>query len=182
MKKEIIERLSIPEGVEVEINKHDIIVKFQGKEIRRSFSNRNITVTKKDNEIILESKKATKRELKNIGTSKAHIKNMFKGMKENFVYQLEAAYVHFPMTVEIDKANKIVIIKNFLGEKKPRICEIIPDANVSINKNIITVESHNKETAGQMSANLEKATKVRNKDLRKFQDGIYITKKCGVPI
>jgi len=92
---------------------------------------------------------------------------------------MEIAYVHFPMTVELDEGKNQITIKNFLGEKKPRICKLIKGADVKIDGKVITVESHNKEIAGQTAANLEKATFVKGKDRRKFQDGIYIVEKPG---
>jgi len=177
MKKDLLEKVEIPEGVEVEISGNFITVKSGAKEIKKELRHPNVLVSKKDGEVLIEAKKATKKEGKMVGTIKAHIVNMVKGMQENFVYKLEVAYVHFPMTVEI--SGDQIMIKNFLGEKKPRVCKIIEGTEVSIDGKIITVESHNKELAGQMAANLEKATKIRKKDVRKFQDGIYITEKCG---
>ncbi len=81
------------------------------------------------------------------------------------------------MLVEVNKNKNILLIKNFLGEKKPRVAKILPGVEVNIEKNIITISSPNKELAGQTSANFEKATHVRNRDRRKFQDGIFIIKK-----
>jgi len=182
MKTDIIEKIEFPENIEFEIKENEAIVKYEGKEIRRRFNLKNIDWEKQGNILVIGSKKATKNELKLINTIVAHIKNMIKGMKEKFVYKLEIAFVHFPMNVKIDEAKKAVIISNFLGEKKSRVCNIIDGTEVDIDGRIITVESHNKELAGQMAANLEKATAVRKKDLRKFQDGIYITEKCGKEI
>ena len=77
------------------------------------------------------------------------------------------------------KKDDEIIIKNFLGEKIPRKSKILMGVDIKIEGDTITVRSQNKELAGQTAANLETATKVKNKDLRVFQDGIYITSKAG---
>ncbi len=71
------------------------------------------------------------------------------------------------------------MIKNFLGEKVDRILEVPDGVDVEIKKEIITVKSPNKELAGQASANFETATRIRGRDKRTFQDGIYIIEKGG---
>ena len=131
----------------------------------------------KDNKIIIGYEKATKKEKKIINTSSAHIRNMIKGVQKKFEYELKICSSHFPMNVE--KKGKKIIIKNFLGEKTPRESIILPNVEVQIEKEIITIESVNKEAAGQTAANLEQATKIKGRDIRIFQDGIYITNKCG---
>ena len=50
---------------------------------------------------------------------------------------------------------------------------------VTITGTEITIESINKELAGQMAANIEQLTKRTDFDRRKFQDGIYIVTKDG---
>jgi len=179
MKADITEKIEFPDGVEFELEGNVLTVKKDDLENKKKFMLVNIILKKQDSSLIIESKKATKKELKIINTIKAHVKNMIQGLQEVFVYKLEAVYVHFPMVVELDKEGNKVLVKNFLGEKKPRMCNILPGTIIKIDRNKITVESHNKELAGQMAANLEKTTKVRKKDRRKFQDGIYITEKCG---
>ena len=110
-----------------------------------------------------------------IGTTWAHLKNMIKGVNEDFVYELEICNVHFPMNVKLNDDR--VIIKSFLGETTERISKVHPEAKVEIKGSQVTVTSYNIEAAGQTAANLEKATRLTGRDRRIFQDGIFITKK-----
>jgi large subunit ribosomal protein L6 len=66
-----------------------------------------------------------------------------------------------------------------LGEKIPRYANIISGVEINVKGQEITITSHDIEAAGQTAANIEKATKVRNRDRRIFQDGIYIVEKPG---
>jgi large subunit ribosomal protein L6 len=177
MKKEFFREIEIPEGVEASIENGTLNVKGPQGENKRTFKIHKIGFEKKDNKIMIGSKKATKIEKKMTNTMTAHIKNMIKGVQEKFEYKLKIVFSHFPITAEV-QGNK-VIIKNFLGEKIPRECLIPEGAEVKIEKDIITVSSVDKEIAGQAAANLESATKIRMRDRRVFQDGIYITDKAG---
>jgi large subunit ribosomal protein L6 len=177
MKKEIFETIEIPEGVEANLDGEVLSVKGSEGENKREFDFTNLSVEKKDNQIIVGNKKATKSEKKRIGTITAHIKNLLKGVQEKFEYKLKICFSHFPMTAEAQ--GKEIIIKNFLGEKIPRKVVVIDGADIKIEKEIITVTSVDKEIAGQVAANFEKATKVPLKDRRVFQDGVFITHKCG---
>lgn len=179
MKEKIEEIVEIPSGIEVELKSSEIIVSKGSKKSKKSFNLQNLEMKKEGNKITISAKKATKREKTMINTIKAHIKNMMNGLNEDYVYKLEVVYLHFPITLEMDKSKNILLIKNFLGEKRPRICKIVPGAEVELGKNLIVITSHDKEIAGQTMANIEKATKIRNRDRRKFQDGIFMTERAG---
>ena len=181
MKKDLERTIEIPEGIEVSIEKatDDIVVKGNSKEIRRNFNLYNIKIVIEKNLLKITSKGATKKESKMLGTIWAHIKNMIQGINEDFVYKLEIASVHFPMSVKVDEANKKVVIKSFLGETTERIANISENVKVDIQGSDITVSSYEKEAAGQTAANIEKAARLTGRDRRIFQDGIYITEKCG---
>ena len=178
-KENIKETFEIKEGFSFDIDRNSIIITQGEKKVKKSFNLKNIIVKKEGKNLVLESKKATKREKRMVKTIIAHLSNVIKGFEEEFVYKLGIAYLHFPITIEMDKDKKSLLIKNFLGEKKPRIAKIIPGANVEIDRNVIIVKSHDKEIAGQTAANIEYATKIRNRDRRKFQDGIFLTEKNG---
>ncbi len=177
MKREILQKIEIPEGVEATIEGHELTVKGKKGENKRKFSLGRIKFEKKGGEIILEDKKATKKEKKIINTTASHIENMIKGVQEGFEYKLKICISHFPITVEIGKGEAIV--KNFLGEKIPRKVKIPKNVDASMEKDIITVSSVDKEAAGQAAANFEKSTRIRNRDRRIFQDGIFIISKAG---
>lgn len=177
MKKEFYKEIEIPEGVNVLIE--GTLVKITGPEgeLERDFDARNLDVKKEGEKIIVGHKKATKKEKKMINTIVAHISNMVKGVQEKFEYVLKVCSSHFPMTVEVK--GKEAFVKNFFGEKFPRKVEIPEGAEVEVKKDIITVKSVNKELAGQAAANFERATRAKKRDIRIFQDGIYITNKAG---
>ncbi|MCK4647702.1 50S ribosomal protein L6 [Candidatus Pacearchaeota archaeon] len=177
MKKELFVTIDIPEEVEVKIEGEIVETKGVAGENKREFDTTNLTLEKKDNQIIIGNKKATKREKKMMNTLASHIKNMIKGVQKKFEYQLKICFSHFPITVEI--LENEAIVKNFLGEKIPRKVIIPPGVEVKADKEIIIVSAVDKELAGQAAANFEKATKVPMKDRRVFQDGIYITDKAG---
>ncbi len=177
MNKDLERFVEIPQGVEVLISGNEFSIKGNGKELKRVFDLGKIKTAVKDGKIVLTAKGATRRESKMIGTTWAHLKNMVKGLAEDFVYELEVCNVHFPMNVKID-GDKIVI-KSFLGETTERISKILPNAKVDIKGSNITVSSYDIEAAGQTAANLEKATRLTGRDRRIFQDGIFITEKLG---
>ena len=177
MKKEIIQKIEIPEGIEANIEGNKLIVKGEKGENEREFKIGKLNFEKKDNSIIISDKKASKKEKKIINTIASHIKNMIKGVQENFEYKLKICSSHFPITVDI-QGNEATV-KNFLGEKIPRKVKIPKDVEINLNKEIITITSNDKESAGQAAANFERSTKIKNKDRRIFQDGIFIINKAG---
>ncbi len=177
MKKQISQEIEIPEGVEANLEGNKLTVKGVEGENSREFKIGKINFEKKNNKIIISYEKATKKEKKIINTITAHIQNMIKGVQEKFEYKLKICSSHFPMTVKIEENN--VIIKNFLGEKIDRKTTIPEGAEVKVDKDIITITSTNKEIAGQAAANFEMITKIKNRDKRIFQDGVYIIDKAG---
>jgi len=110
-----------------------------------------------------------------VGTFAGHIENLITGVKDGFEYHLKVLYAHFPIKLRVEGSE--VIIENFLGEKHPRRAKIVGRAQVEISGQDIYVRGIDIEECGQTAANLELATKIKRRDPRVFQDGIYIVKK-----
>jgi large subunit ribosomal protein L6 len=177
MRKELYKKIEIPNGVEAEIEGTRVKIKGPEGENIRKFNLGSLELIKEGNIISMGSKNATKREKKLMNTLAAHIKNMILGVQKKFEYDLKAVFSHFPITIEI-KGHE-VIIKNFLGEKISRKTVIPKDVEIEVDGNIIKIRSTDRELAGQAAANLETITKIRSRDRRVFQDGIFMTKKPG---
>lgn len=177
MKKELFQEIEIPEGVEVVIEGSTLKVRGKEGENKKTFKINKLKFEKKDNKIIIGYEKATKKEKKLMNTLTSHVKNMIRGAQKKFEYQLKVCFSHFPINVEVK--GKEVLIKNFLGEKIPRKTKISEGVEIEINKDIIKLTSIDKELVGQAAANFETATKIRKRDRRIFQDGIFIINKAG---
>ncbi|RLE45256.1 50S ribosomal protein L6 [Candidatus Woesearchaeota archaeon] len=181
MKADINLEAEIPEGVTVDITGNGkISVKGPKGKVFRQIKDAKIKFQAKDNKVLLFVKGATKREKSLINTYFKHIQNMMKGVVEGFVYKLKICSGHFPMNVAVS-GNKLTV-KNFIGEKFPRVLTIKDAVDVKVDGDIITVESIDKEKAGQVAADIENMMRVTNRDRRIFQDGIYIIEKAGKTI
>ncbi len=177
MLPEINQKVKIPENVKVEVDNGVVRVNGSKGENERKLSHRGVEIKVEDNNVVIKCKKPSKREKTMIGTFRAHIKNMIRGVSEGYSYKLKICSTHFPMTAAIE--GKEVVIRNFLGEKIPRRCKIPEGANVKIEGSIITVESTDIEKAGKAASLIEQSTRITRRDRRVFQDGCYITEKPG---
>ena len=168
------EEIPIPEGIDVTIA-DEVTVKGSKGQLSRKFNHKSVVITKEDGNVVLEVKFPKKKDKAMLGTIKSHITNMIVGLTEGFTYHMKIVYAHFPMTVKA--AGNKVTIENFLGERHPRTAKIVGDAKVQIKGEDVTVSGINKEDVGQTMANLEQATKIKGRDPRVFQDGIYLISK-----
>ncbi|PIN86489.1 50S ribosomal protein L6 [Candidatus Woesearchaeota archaeon CG10_big_fil_rev_8_21_14_0_10_44_13] len=175
--KRMEDSVEIPGGMQASIENSIISIKGSKGELKKSFRCPTVSIEKKDNKLIVFAENATKREKKMIGSFIAHIKNMVKGAKEGHKYRLKICSGHFPMNVSM--SGKDFIVKNFLGEKIPRVLRLKEGVSVKIDGQEVVVDSCNKELAGQTAADIEKLTTIKGRDRRVFQDGIYIINKDG---
>ena len=175
MRKKIEQEMEIPEGIICTYDSGVLKCQKGSVELEKELYFPGINIQTAGKKIKISCGRANKNHHKIIMSFLAHIRNVFHGLNEKFVYELEAVNVHFPMAIK-SEGNK-VSISNFFGEKVPRYAIIMPNVEVEIKGQKITITSHDKEAAGQTAANLEKATRVKGRDKRIFQDGIYIISK-----
>ena len=177
MKIPVKEFVELPEGVSASFADDVLLIKGPKGEVKKNFFHQNIVVKIEESKVVVSCPLATRREKKIIFSWLAHIRNMIRGSLEPFVYKLKICSGHFPMNVSVSNDN--FIVKNFLGEKSPRVLKIKSGVGVKVSGDVVSVESVDKELAGNVASDIEFLTLTRGRDLRIFQDGIYITDKPG---
>lgn len=167
--------VTIPEKASVEMDGPVLKVKGPKGELERNMKFPQIAVEILEDEIKISTSSGRKRTMALVGTFAAHVNNMCIGVTEGFEYRLKVVYSHFPIQLKMS-GNKLEII-NFLGEKKPRYAYIDEKITAKVGNDEIVLSGIDKEVLGNSSANIEHATKIRRRDPRIFQDGIYIVQK-----
>ena len=175
-KSQISSEVELPKGVTATADGQMLTIKGPKGEVQKLMA-KQLKARVENEKIIFESGRDTKDNKKMLGSMTAHAKNMVRGTVENHNYTLKICSGHFPMTVTV--AGSELQVKNFLGEKVPRILHLKQGAAVKVEGQLIHVSSASKELAGQVSADIEQLTRRPGFDTRVFQDGIYITNKDG---
>jgi len=176
MKKYIVrEAVKIPDGIDLTLNQNVVSVKGQLGTLNRSFTNAPVDIRREGDDVLIESFWPNKKRLAMVGTIRSHIQNMMTGVTQGYTYKLKIVYAHFPMSAKTTADE--VIVENFGGERKSRTVKIPGTVKVSVVGDDILVKGIDREEVGQVAANIQTLTHIRNKDPRVFLDGIYIYEK-----
>jgi large subunit ribosomal protein L9e len=110
------------------------------------------------------------------------MENMIDGVSKGFTYKMRFAYSHFPINVTLLKEGKgqAVEIRNFLGERRLRRVVLHEGVTVVRSDNVkdeLVLTGNDIEKVSGDAASIHEACLVKNKDIRKFLDGIYVSEK-----
>lgn len=176
--KKIVE---IPDGVSVDIGKdNNITVKASKNTLERRLFYPGVKIYLEGKTVVIQADFPRREQKGIVGTYRGHISNMITGVTDGFEYKMKAVNAHFPMTIKVE--GNQVRVDNFLGEKIPRKCNIVGKTKVKVSMPEVIINGIDKEDVGQTAANIELLTKVKNRDRRVFQDGIYLIEKNGAKI
>ncbi len=176
IRKEIESVVELPEGFQAEVQGRKALIRGNGKEIEKAFRAKGVSLSKENNSIKVVGKPASRKMHAVVNSITSHLNNMVEGLKAEYTYRLAIVYSHFPMNVSVK--GSVVEINNFVGEKKARVAKVVQGATVTVKGKEVLVKGNSKEAAGQTAANIENATKVKGKDKRIYQDGIFIAEKA----
>ncbi len=173
------EDMEIPEGVKVTLDgNHHITVKGPNGKITKDFSHvRGIKVSIEGNKIYFSTNFPKSGTLALTKTIINLIKNLIIGVQTNYKYICKVCYSHFPCTVEVKPDKKEIHVVNFLGERAPRVTSYLDNVEVKVEGEDVILIGPDKETLGQTAANIQRCCRIRKKDPRVFQDGVYLYKR-----
>lgn len=108
------------------------------------------------------------------------MQNLITGVTKGFEYKMRLVYAHFPININIEDAGTKVEIRNFLGEKRVRVVNMLAGVKCersSAVKDELVLSGNDIELVSRSTALIHQVCLVKHKDIRKFLDGIYVSEK-----
>lgn len=170
--------IEIPEDITLSIDGMKLTFKGKKGEIQKDFSHvKKVDIQYKEKIVTLSSYFPRRSTEATLGTLRSIIQNAIEGVTKGYTYKMKIAYSHFPITVATD-GNKI-LVKNFIGERSPRVTYKAGSHSIDVKatKEDVVISGIDKEEVGQTAANIQRICRIRQKDKRIFQDGIYVYEK-----
>jgi large subunit ribosomal protein L9e len=175
--------VNIPENVTVNVEGRKVTVTGPRGTLSDDFSHVAVEITRLGkNKLRVSVWHGARKHIACIRTVCTHIMNMIKGVTLGFQYKMRAAYSHFPINISITDKSKAIEIRNYLGEKLVRRI-VMPDGvtiDITDQKDEIVLRGNSKEDVSQTAAKIQQSTACKNKDIRKFLDGIYVSERATV--
>lgn len=178
--------LDVPEGVTVSIKARSIKVTGPRGELTKDLKHIDVTFTKvSDRAIKITVHNGDRKHVAALRTVKSLIANLITGVTKGYKYKMRFVYAHFPINVNVVEkdGDKFVEIRNFLGEKRVRQVKITEGVTMEIStaqKDELIVSGNSLEDVSQNAADIQQICRVRNKDIRKFLDGIYVSERGNI--
>jgi large subunit ribosomal protein L6 len=166
--------LPIIDGASIEIKGDEIETKGSLGTNKRKFNDALLKISKKDNKIVIEPikyKTLAKKAMKAENSIRKEIENDMKGVNTLFERNMRIVFAHFPITVEV-KGDEL-LIKNIIGERFPRSSKIVGSTKIEIKGQNVRIYGTSLDDVTQTAGNIRLRCKMRNKDIRIFQDGLY---------
>jgi large subunit ribosomal protein L9e len=175
------EELEIPSGVEVTVKSRLITVSGPRGTLTKNVRHvdMDIRVIKgKTTKVTLAVWQAGRKHVACLRTIRSMINNMVIGVTKGFRYKMRAVFAHFPINCIIQESGHALEIRNFLGEKTVRHVKMLNGVEIiesKAQKDELILEGNDIDNVSQSAASIQGMCRVRNKDIRKFLDGIYVS-------
>jgi len=172
------ESIKVPKGVKISIKAKKVEVTGKHGTLNRDFKHLPIELWVGGGEVRARMYFGKSKQLSMLRSVCSHISNLFDGVEKKFQYKLRLVYAHFPINANIINGGNAVEIRNFLGEKIVRTVNMLPGVVIKksdTTKDELVVTGADIELTSRSAALIRQSCLVKNKDIRKFLDGIYVS-------
>merc|ERR1711988_1180678 len=177
--------VTVPDEVDVSVKSRVVTVKGSRGTLVKSFKHLAVDISMPDKKTVrVEKWFGKKKELAAVRTVCSHTTNLINVTK-GYKYKMRAVYAHFPINCAISEGGTLVEVRNFLGEKytrKVRMHDGVKCENSKDQKDELMLTGNSVEAVSQSAALIQQSTTVKNKDIRKFLDGVYVSEKGNVVV
>ncbi|CEJ59112.1 Putative 60S ribosomal protein [Penicillium brasilianum] len=182
------ERLPIPDNVKVHIRSRVVTVEGPRGKLVKDLSHIAVTFGLPEKDVIsIELHHGARKGVATLRTVRTIINNLIIGVTRGFLYKMRYVYAHFPINVNIEKNAETggtdIEIRNFLGEKYVRRVSARPGVDIITSPNVkdeLQLSGNSLEDVSQSAADIQQICRVRNKDIRKFLDGLYVSERTNI--
>jgi len=180
------EELDIPEGVTVDIKSRLITVEGPRGKLSKNVRHVNMDIQLQKGtkpKVIFAVWQGGRKHVAQLRTLRSLVENLIIGVTKGFLYKMRAVYAHFPINCIIQDNGTAVEIRNFLGEKTVRHVNMLEGVTISeskTQKDELILEGNDIQNVSQSAASIQGVCRVRNKDIRKFLDGIYVSDRTTI--
>jgi large subunit ribosomal protein L9e len=175
--------VTIPKGVTVTVKSRQVSVKGPRGVLSRSFRHQKVELNLRKKGTAIEAVMwfANRKHSACLRTITAHIKNMIVGVTQGYKYKMRLVYAHFPINVDITENGDTIELRNFVGEKVVRTVKMSSGVTIERGeKDELILTGNDLDSVSQDAANINTVAKVRNKDIRKFLDGVYVSETGNI--
>jgi large subunit ribosomal protein L9e len=158
--------------------------------------------------IFIELHHGARKNVATLRTVRSIIWNMIIGVTKGYKYKMRYVYAHFPINVNMEKNKETGLWeveirygvyleymgfksgcdidckrRNYLGEKVVRHVTMQPGVDVEASKNVkdqLELTGNSLENVSQSAADIQQMCRAKNKDIRKFLDGLYVSERGNI--
>merc|ERR1712193_68016 len=173
--------VKVPDNVTVTVKSRVVKVSGPRGSLQKSFRHMSIDLYMPDERTVkVEKWFAGSKELAVLKTCCSHIQNMIDGVTKGLEYRMKMVYAHFPTNVQIAGNGQSLDIVNFIGQKVKFHVDCLDGVKVERDPNLnteILIHGNDLENVSKTCALISQKCAIKNKDIRKFLDGIYVSNK-----
>lgn len=178
--------IEIPETVTVNVDEESKIISIEGEngKVKKDFGYMNtVEVIREDDKLYIARRIRHRKDKSPIRTIASRIRNTIEGVQKRFVAHHKVVFSHFPVRVYTEGDS--IVLENFYGKRedikipitgKNTEVEVETEEGSNVPSDVY-IKGPDKDAVTRTSSALQETCKLRGKrrkDVRVFQDGIWL--------